>query len=164
MVIMMANRLLVFVTKKLQKFLTKHVAERRQPDFVIGGNDDPYLKRWYIIPRNPVFNIYLHHFLRSDDDRALHTHPWINLSLVLDGAYIEHTKDGEQRLIEGDFKLRLSGNIAHRIELRQGSCWTLFVTGPRYQEWGFLCPQGFVHWKNFTDPADKGGIGLGCDQ
>ena len=40
---------------------------------VIGKN---YLSRWHIIPRNRYFNIYLHKFVGSDDDRALHDHPW----------------------------------------------------------------------------------------
>jgi hypothetical protein len=54
----------------------KKIAGSRPPDFVIGG-DSPYMLRWWIIPRNKFFNIYLHRFLRSDDDRALHDHPWV---------------------------------------------------------------------------------------
>lgn len=46
------------------------IAQSRNPDFIIGGAD-PYMLRWWVIPRNKVFNIYLHRFLRSDDDRAL---------------------------------------------------------------------------------------------
>jgi hypothetical protein len=63
----------------------------RKPDLVIGGDANPYLRRWYVIPRNPVFNIYLHEIVRSDEDRALHCHPWINLSILLEGSYVEHT-------------------------------------------------------------------------
>lgn len=63
----------------------------RYPDMVIGEAIDPYLLRWWIIPRNRFFNIYLHKFMRSDDDRALHDHPWAwNLSLIIKGSYIEH--------------------------------------------------------------------------
>jgi len=65
--------------------------KRRDPDIVIGGRADPYLLRWFMIPRNPIFNVYLHEFRRSDDDRALHDHPWINLSYLIDGEYVEHT-------------------------------------------------------------------------
>jgi len=47
------------------------VGQDRRPDFVIGGDarthDVAYLLRWYLIPRNPLFNAYLHLFLRSDD-------------------------------------------------------------------------------------------------
>lgn len=63
----------------------------REPDFIIGGAADPYVRRWWLIPRNPVLNVYLHEFLRSDDDLALHDHPWWNASLLLWGTYTEHT-------------------------------------------------------------------------
>lgn len=39
------------------------------PHFYIGGIAKPYLLRWFLIPRNPWFNIYLHKFLCDDDDR-----------------------------------------------------------------------------------------------
>src|SRR5258708_303359 len=63
----------------------------RKPDVLIGKQDDTYMERWWVIPRNRFFNIYLHHFLRSDDDRALHDHPWLNASILLQGKYTEHT-------------------------------------------------------------------------
>lgn len=146
----------------------RRVADRRPPDLVIGGNDNPYLLRWYIIPRNRFLNVYLHHFLRSDDDRALHCHPWMNLSILLEGEYTEHTiAQGRvylQRVVRaGQWRLRLTGRLAHRIELHQGQCWTLFVTGPRYREWGFHCRNGWRHWREFTAPQDSGQVGRGCE-
>jgi hypothetical protein len=142
---------------------------RRAPDFIIGKQSDPYLLRWFVIPRNPIFNIYLHCFLRSDDDRALHDHPWTNLSILLRGRYVEHTiaAGGIQIRTErsaGDWKLRLFGSMAHRLELIDGSCWTLFITGPRYRSWGFHCPeQGWVNWEKFVDTNNRGETGKGCD-
>lgn len=63
---------------------------KREPDFIITREDGtPYLRRWWIIPRNPWFNIYLHHIQGDDDDRALHDHPWPNVSVVLKGGYWE---------------------------------------------------------------------------
>ena len=61
----------------------------REPDVIIGGAERPYLLRWWVIPRNSYFNIYLHKFLRSDDDRALHDHPWASCSILLTGDYLE---------------------------------------------------------------------------
>ena len=149
--------------KLITEFILK-TAKRRGPDFVIGGAERPYLLRWWLIPRNPVFNVYLHHFLRSDDDRALHTHPWLfNCSVLLVGQYIEHTEKNSNLLWAGDWKFRW-GPAAHRVELLDEPCWTLFITGPRVRKWGFLCPQGFVHWRDFTDVRDKGAVGKGCDQ
>jgi hypothetical protein len=137
---------------------------RRAPEFAIGGADNPYIRRWWVIPRNRFFNVYLHHFLRSDDDRALHDHPWANCSILLRGAYIEHTERGAAVRIAPAVVLRRSGRMAHRIELLNGPCWTLFITGPRYREWGFHCPRGWVHWKLFTAADDIGAVGKGCDQ
>lgn len=154
------------------------ISERRSPDFVVGGALHPYLKRWWLIPRNRFFNIYLHQFLRSDDDRALHDHPWFNLSILLRGYYIEVTPHGDKIRGPGAVILR-SPWSRHRIELLQAGsvarlqklfphirqeCWTIFITGPRLRDWGFHCPQGFVPWQKFTSPADKGNIGKGCDQ
>jgi len=145
----------------------------REPDFYIGGTENPYLLRWWIIPRNRFFNIYLHKFLRDDDDRALHDHPWVSCSIVLSGGYTEYLKGGKK-------KWRVPFNIifrravtAHRIRLfreidsftgkmRPTTAWTLFITGPKIREWGFHCPKGWTHWKIFCDETDHGNIGRGC--
>ena len=144
------------------------IMNRRWPDQVIGGRDDPYLLRWYLIPRNPVLNVYLHEFMRSDDDRALHDHPWANLSILLDGEYTEHTIAAggiQHRTVRKAGQLALRGpRAAHRIELHAGPCTTLFITGPRVRAWGFHCVErGWVHWKDFTDPRDAGATGKGCE-
>ena len=138
---------------------------RRAPDFVIGGEQRPYLKRWWVIPQNRLMNVYLHQFLRSDDDRAEHDHPWANVSWLLQGYYWEWRNDVAHLRIAGDVVVRPSGRIHHRIQLIGGApVWTLFVTGPKYREWGFLCPnRGWVHWKLFTAADDPGSIGKGCD-
>lgn len=54
-------------------------------------------------------------------------------------------------------------NAAHRIEVLSAPVITLFITGPRVREWGFLCPKGWRHWREFTDPTDSGQTGRGCD-
>ncbi len=147
-------------------------AQARQPDFVIGGHDRPYLRRHFLIPRNPFFNVYVHQFLRSDDDRALHDHPWLfNCSILLDGGYIEHAPAGEFRRWAGNWKFRWGG-APHRVELYREytslgapmPCWTVFITGPRVREWGFHCPKGWVHWRDFTDSRDSGSVGKGCGE
>lgn len=171
----------------MKAFLRKAIlawARGRKPDFVIGGEKRPYLRRHWLLPRNPFFNVYVHEFRRSDDDRALHDHPWLfNVSILLEGSYIEwlpSTKDVMGVAVQnphyplphfrrkGDVLFRW-GRAPHRLQLRttpldgQVPCWTLFITGPRVREWGFYCPQGWVHWKVFTAAHDSGEIGKGCD-
>lgn len=157
------KRLILFIAPRLIA-----IAGRRSPDVEIGGHENPYLRRWWLIPRNRWLNVYLHEFCRSDDDRALHDHPWWNLSILLRGQYIEHTiADGginvRTERQAGDVKFR-SADAAHRIELSDGHCWTLFLTGPRLREWGFHCPRGWVHWRDFTSGPNGETIGRGCGE
>lgn len=137
-----------------------------KPHFYIGGTENPYLLRWYLIPRNSWFNVYLHKFLRDDDDRALHDHPWWFISVLLRGAYYEHCVDGVRiRTTCGSVAFRTAQH-RHRIELFRSRppTWTLVITGRKVREWGFWCPQGFVPWHKFVATDDHGNIGRGCDQ
>ncbi|MGE0718767.1 MAG: hypothetical protein AB7P02_25190 [Alphaproteobacteria bacterium] len=154
------------------------VATGRAPDKVIGGAERPYLRRWHLVPRNPLLNVYLHHFLRSDDDRALHDHPWPSCSIILAGGYDEvlATRGGTTAAgtrLAGDVVVR-GARTAHRVALFAPAgpagrielpCWTLFLTGPRLRAWGFWCPIiGWVHWRDFTAGPNGEVVGKGCDQ
>lgn len=131
----------------------------REPDFVIGDN---YLRRWWVIPRNEGCNIYLHEINNSDDDRALHDHPWDNTSMLIDGSYIEHTPEGAFIREAGSIVSRRATD-AHRLEIPEGGrAVSLFMTGPKVREWGFHCPKGWRLWSEFVDTRDKGQIGRGC--
>lgn len=137
------------------------IMDCRGPDFVIGDN---YLRRWWIVPRNPFSNLYLHEFRRSDDDRALHDHPWTSTSFIIAGRYREHTPDGVFERVAGDVVSR-PAEALHRVELYPGeSAVTLFFTGPIVRDWGFQCPQGWVHWRDFTDSGDSARVGRGCGE
>ena len=143
----------------------RRIADSRPPDFVIGPD---YCRRWWVIPRNPVFNIYLHQFLHSDDDRALHDHPWFNCSFLLKGYYVEHTPGEATSTLKrmygvGNVRVRMA-HSPHRVELFADSeCWSLFITGPVIRRWGFHCPNGWRPWQEFVDNRDKGQVGRGCD-
>lgn len=133
----------------------------REPDFVIGAD---YLRRWWVIPRNPWCNVYLHDIRKSDDDRAFHDHPWMNTSFLIEGSYIEHTLDGRFERKAGDYVIRGAQQM-HRLEVLPGqSAISLFITGPKLREWGFACPQGWVHWQDFTDENDSSQTGRGCGE
>lgn len=151
-----------------------------KPHFIIGDN---YLLRWYVIPRNPVLNIYLHKFLHDDEDRALHDHPWWFISIMLKGGYQE-VIDIERSSTAGftETICRRAPSIAfrksehrHRVVLHRDygdnhaigrpiTCWTLVITGRVTRNWGFWCPQGFIRWQDFTAKDDYDKIGKGCGQ
>lgn len=137
---------------------------RRQPHQVIYNNGVAYLQRWYLLPHNRWFNIYLHRFLCSDDPTP-HDHPWPFASLVLHGSYREFHQHGVTERRAGSIALRRA-HLRHSVRLPQSAdgrerpCTTLVVTGPRIREWGFWCirggrPDRFVPWREF----DAGGCG-----
>lgn len=132
----------------------------REPDFIIGEN---YLKRWWVIPRNYFQNVYLHQINVSDDARALHDHPWDNISLVVEGGYVEVTPEGEFERKPGDIVHRKATN-AHRLVIDKPAI-TLFFTGPIIREWGFHCPQGWRRWQDFVEISGNSSvIGRGCGE
>lgn len=144
-----------------------------KPHFIIGSENDPYMYRWYIIPRNRFFNLYLHKFLRDDDDRALHDHPWWFVSLIFRGGYFEKVTPNEYGI---DRQCRLAPSIAfrraehrHRVVLfldddgKPVPCWTIVLTGRSKRVWGFWCPKGFVPWFDFVKPSNAGEVGRGCE-
>jgi hypothetical protein len=137
----------------------------RVPDFQIRDREGGvYLRRWHVLPRNNWFNVYLHSFLGSDDDRALHDHPYWNLSVILVGSYdevipfpnskyaVKHLRRSWRPWAPWRLVLRRPAS-SHRIVLREGERkpWTLFVTGPRVREWGFHCPGGWMHHEKFKE-------------
>lgn len=140
-------------------------AQRRAPDFLVGGRVNPYMRRWWIIPRNRFFNIYLHQFLRDDEDRALHDHPWVSLSWMIRGQLIEFTKEKIRAIRAGQWTWR-GAHFAHRLVVPQevrGETWTLFITGPVIRTWGFHCEKGWRPWQQFVNMASPGEVGPGCD-
>lgn len=169
----------------LHRLLLRRIAGRK-PDDIIGGEENPYLIRWCLIRKNRWYNLYLHHTVRSDDDRALHDHRWWNVSLVLDGGYIEivprfpeawpHNaelrqvprKVGALVLRRPDAPHRLALNATYNQatwERGLQASWSLFITGPRVREWGFWCFNStaprWVHKDAFADETGMR-VGKGC--
>jgi len=170
----LAHRLTCWISCQL----IGRIAARRDPDFVVSDpSGTVYLNRWWVLPRNPACNVYLHEFCNNDDARALHDHPWGSVSLVLRGVYVEvlpvtqGQAPGWDYLPSGlRYVPRFPGEMIwrrarhrHRIEVGMGRAYTLFITGPVLREWGFHCRAGWVPWKNFVNVSDKGLTGAGCE-
>lgn len=120
----------------------------RPCDIYLGRRDDHQLERWYVIPRNDQFNVYIHRFLRSDDDRAPHDHVADNSSLLLRGQYREVTPDGSNIYQAGDWIHRRATDL-HRVELVDGPTLSLFVIQRPARIWGFQTPDGWEDFQTF---------------
>lgn len=141
-------------------------AARVEP-VVIGTDDAPYMSRWTVASLGP-FRLRVHRFHRSDDDRAKHDHPWWSVSVALEGEAVDRRQDDRARAIRPGTVFVRSPAYAHWIEVPEGrEALTLFLTGPRVREWGFLCPSGWRRWQDYAAPTDRGGasgrVGVGCD-
>ena len=129
----------------------------RQPDYKIGT----YMNRWYLIPRNDWFNVYLHQFIGSDEDRCLHDHPWWSVSFLLKGNIVEcyHQNRKHWEHLPGQINMVRkiirflpyirSALHKHRIVLRSDDAWTIFITGPKLREWGFWPRGSWVSWQEY---------------
>ena len=131
----------------------------------------PYLTRYYILggpmtegmevqdASRKRFGLYLHGFRRSDDADDLHNHPWAwAASLILTGGYSEERlTDRNDELVRREYTPGsiniLNERTFHRIDLNPfaGPTWTLFLTGPRVQGWGFLTrtARRFIGWRQY---------------
>lgn len=145
----------------------------RTPDLIIGPRDNPQTLRWHIFKwRGRQFA--LHKWLRSDDDRALHDHSGHNMSFILNGGYVEVLSHAwESRRAPFRWPLvpyfRRAG-VPHRIELMSDGkpVWSLWLRWPPIREWGFWCPRGWRHWREYTSTRDYyaagvSEVGRGCD-
>lgn len=120
-----------------------------------------YLRRFYVSPRwlaawlekRPNWNhpskIFLHHILRSDDDRDPHTHPWRFVSVILWGSYRERIlwywrrREGSawepvyrERVARIGSILRNTATHTHRVEIIK-PVWSLVFAWPARRVWGF---------------------------
>jgi hypothetical protein len=119
------------------------------PRRVIGAERrSPLLIRYFLL-RSSVLGIYLHKLCRSDEDRALHDHPWTFISVILTEGYIEHTPSGGRKVRPGSILYR-PAEWQHRLELKRPA-WTLVFRFHRRREWGFHCPSGWLPWQQFDN-------------
>lgn len=149
----------------------------------------PYMDRFWLFRIGPQSGEYpwlgarVHHILSSDDDRAMHDHPWPFLSIILRGGYAEmrlasdfprernwYTNLGDEAVLvtgrayaAGDVLFRRSSTW-HLLQLSPGQeAVTLFVTFPRLQNWGFLWRRRKVAWTEFEAVSGNAGISVASE-
>ncbi len=127
---------------------------------------EPYLIRYFVLgsshSRSRLFDgaVYLHHIIRSDEDRALHDHPWKFTSLILWGGYVEvlpHMRGYEKTYREVAYKapaiVKHEAADSHRLILEEPA-WTLVFRGPKVRGLGFHADGRWVPWAEYTTSED----------
>lgn len=148
--------------------------------------EPPYLTRWYLnnLPKMPdgsfpfddlgvpregaldddeSYSVYLHRF-GQDDEPDVHCHPWTwGLSLILSGGYIEErydvvTNTYSTRVLVAPAVNFLRHGDFHRVSLiGSEECWSLFFTGKRVSDWGFIKRDTglYYHWSTYFAMVGK---------
>lgn len=164
--------------KKAVDALINHAM--KTPYFHLEG----YMNRYWILPyrkmrKSKASRILfgdiasrVHHILRSDDDRAFHSHPWSFITIILRGGYWEMKPVfdhggfymGYTKTWYGAGSIRFcSSKALHRLEVPEGqTAWTWFTTFRWKHDWGFLSnPANMVPYKKYlgipesTQPNDS---------
>lgn len=151
------------ITRLLDRLFAKRV--------IVNCERQAYLHRWFVI-RTERFALFIHKFVRSDEDRALHDHPWSFLVVPIWRGYVEHS-DREEVTFEPDGTqlrkvtlLRPSkrrvwpilgarfrrAEYRHRVELIDGKpSWSLFFRFRSRRTWGFWPTSGFIAWNKWWE-------------
>jgi hypothetical protein len=132
----------------------------------------PYMERFWLFRLGksrsnesgecyPWFGMRVHH-IQSGDDRVFHDHPWNFATLILRGSYKETVpltprgefcvttwhQAGTLRLVRASQWHYLS--FQENPEVLTGrEAWTLFITSPKRQSWGFLVDGVKVPWRQY---------------
>lgn len=111
-----------------------------------------YMHRWFVF-RGTRFAIYIHKFVRSDFERALHDHPWDFLVIPIWQGYIEHARKIDRLgydvpvarrvypVIGSRFRI---AEFKHRVELiEMKPAWSIFFRFRKRRLWGFHTERGW---------------------
>lgn len=125
------------------------------------------------LTRNIIYafggTLRLHKFWRGDDDRASHTHPWNFWTFPLANYLEQRFNHGgcigtyrvqawrwharscfHEHIVLGREKAHLDFSFE---PLDPRPFYTIVVTGPKINEWGFYPePNKFIHWRSY-EPA-----------
>ena len=118
----------------------------------LGEKECPYAFRYVFIFFG--FAIRIHKWIRSDDKRNFHDHPWWFITFVLKGSYTDVYNDNN--IIKQDtlkrFKLRYRpSNHRHYVDVPKEGCWTILLTGRPIRKWGFYIDGKFKRPLKYFD-------------
>jgi hypothetical protein len=103
----------------------------------------PLMIRYFLL-RTPWVGMYFHKFLRSDNDRHVHDHPWSFITLLLNRGYWEHLPDGTAKWRKRFTIHYRPAEWQHWVEIDK-PVWTLVLRFRKRRQWGFITPAGWIN-------------------
>jgi hypothetical protein len=117
----------------------------------IGPRECPYLKR-LILWMGPLGNIRLHKFYRSDEEEALHDHPWPFVTFPL-STYREWIEVDSKRVLNTVKRFRFHyrpAEYTHAVVVDKPG-FTLVWAAHKGRSWGFWKNGIFTPWRKWFD-------------
>lgn len=160
-------------SRLLRAALTRLCAHLPRRD-ITGPDGSLYVSQYLLSPSAEKtawrLRLRLHHFVRGDVDRELHSHPWYGVSLILAGGYSEeyrvrtnHTRwVAVYKVLTRVFRPGsinfITPNTFHRVDLVEEDAWTLFLSSPTRGSWGFWNRATGVY-EDYADFFKRVGLG-----
>jgi hypothetical protein len=152
----------------IDSFIRRVCDNSRTRVCAIGPVVDPIMHRYFVVPRNRFFNIYLHNIHRSDEG-GLHDHRMANITIVLQGHYYDQRFETTPvvgkplprtvlRLVEPLRPVFRRAAMPHRVILEHSrgesrAFWSLFIGLPHVRNWGFWMEhEGKARWVPHEEP------------
>lgn len=111
----------------------------------------PMMIRYYLSPRIFGVRLVLHKFLRSDNDRAYHDHPWNYISWIVAGeGYWENQPDGSYWRPRWSIQKRSKyhkhwvGIFTKGVFSIKSPVWTIALLYGKRRDWGFWTDKGWI--------------------
>ena len=118
--------------------------------------------RRYRLFQSPIFAIYIHNIMKSDEDRHKHDHPWNFVSIILEGAYEEeftqppyHFTETHKVYMSGDF-VHHPAEDAHKLTLISDNVITLVFAYGKRRVWGYQTEKGWIDFKTYRQAKNEG--------
>lgn len=99
----------------------------------LGDKNNPYLVRYTFLFFN--FSIRIHHWIRSDDERAFHDHAYNFISILLKGSYYNITPNSK-KLIKAPFVWYSKATDQHYLKIVK-EAWTIVLCSKPFRKWRF---------------------------
>lgn len=107
----------------------------------LGRLECPYARRTLLNLK--WFSVRVHEWIRSDDARYLHDHPWDFVTIVLRGSYIDVSPSCRDQLQTGSIRFRRATH-QHYVEVPASGAVTLLITSAPLRNWGFHVGTKFI--------------------
>ncbi len=116
-----------------------------------------HFRRWTVFSCY-YFSIYIHQIFKADEDLHLHNHPWNYCSIILYGSYIERNQFYDTIMKPLSVSIQKAQRFHKIKEMLSKQCISLFITGKKYNEWGYDTENGFIDHKTYRQLKNKKAI------